>query len=48
MANKLERQRRRILTLLTRLGHLLEAEGVTYVAAGIIDPDGHEYVVRSK
>jgi hypothetical protein len=31
---------KRILKLLTRLGHLLEEEGVTYVAdGGIIDPD---------
>jgi hypothetical protein len=32
--------KQRILELLTRLGHLVEEEGVTYVADGdLIDPD---------
>ena len=30
---------KRIMKLLTRLSHLIEEEGATYVAGGIIDPD---------
>jgi hypothetical protein len=30
---------KRIMKLLTRLGHLIEEEGARYVAGAIIDPD---------
>ena len=35
----LDKNIKRIMKLLTRLSHLIEEEGATYVAGGIIDPD---------